>query len=384
MSKKIKYGMVGGGDGAFIGDIHRIASRIDDRFELVAGALSSDAQRANDSALRIGIDLQRSYSSYEEMARIESARADGIDAVVIVTPNHLHFPVTKAFLEQGIAVICDKPATLDLAQAKELATLIKERGSFYRLTHNYTAYPLVRFAREMIEQGKLGKLRLVQVEYVQDWLSENEEQKGNKQAQWRTDPAKSGIGGSLGDIGTHAFNLAQFMSGLQVSEVCADIDVFVDGRVLDDNAHVMLRFNNAAKGMLWCSQVAPGNANNLKVRLYGEKGGIEWQQEEPNHLWYTPLGEPSQKIIRAGHGVSQVANRISRTPAGHPEGYLEGFANLYSDIADALTLHQQGLEIPEHLQLIPGIEEGISSMRFIEATVQSSRANSQWVVMDGD
>ena len=382
MYSKIKYGMVGGGEGAFIGDIHRIAARIDNRYELVAGALSADADKAARSAQAIGIDAQRSYASFVEMAAVEKERDDGIDVVVIVTPNHMHFPVAKAFLEQGIAVICDKPATLNLAQAHELAAIITRTGGFFRLTHNYTGYPLVRYARELVQEGKLGELRLVQVEYAQDWLSSKEEDTDNKQAKWRTDPSKSGAGGSLGDIGTHAFNLAQFMSDLTVSEVCADIDAFVEGRVLDDYAHVLLRFNKEVKGILWCSQVAPGNANALKIRIYGAKGGLEWSQEDPNELLFSPLGEPTQKMIRAGHGISDVANRVSRTPAGHPEGYLEGFANLYSDIADALILHNKGEPIPAELQLIPGIKEGVAGLQFVESVVESSKNNSQWVSLN--
>jgi len=382
MLKKIRIGMVGGGDGAFIGEIHRIASRIDNRFELVAGALSSDSSRAIQSGESLGISADRIYTCYERMARTENARTDGIDAVVIVTPNHLHFPVAKAFLQQGIAVICDKPVTLDSVQALLLAKIIKQTGSFFCLTHNYTAYPMVRFARELVQEGKVGKIRLVQVEYVQDWLSDKQEEGGNKQAQWRTDPTKSGAGGSVGDIGSHAFNLAEFISKLQVSEVCADIDAFVEDRKLDDNAHVLLRFKQGAKGILWCSQVAPGNDNQLKIRIFGDRGGLEWAQENPNELWYSPLGEPTQKLTRAGHGVSEIANRISRTPAGHPEGYLEGFANLYRDIADALVLHKQGKMLPPELQLIPGIDEGIAAMNFIEAVVSSSQSNSQWVSLN--
>jgi len=382
MLKKIRIGMVGGGDGAFIGEIHRIASRIDNRFELVAGALSSDSSRAIQSGESLCISADRIYTCYERMARTENARTDGIDAVVIVTPNHLHFPVAKAFLQQGIAVICDKPVTLDSVQALLLAKIIKQTGSFFCLTHNYTAYPMVRFARELVQEGKVGKIRLVQVEYVQDWLSDKQEEGGNKQAQWRTDPTKSGAGGSVGDIGSHAFNLAEFISKLQVSEVCADIDAFVEDRKLDDNAHVLLRFKQGAKGILWCSQVAPGNDNQLKIRIFGDRGGLEWAQENPNELWYSPLGEPTQKLTRAGHGVSEIANRISRTPAGHPEGYLEGFANLYRDIADALVLHKQGKMLPPELQLIPGIDEGIAAMNFIEAVVSSSQSNSQWVSLN--
>ncbi|EPJ46626.1 MAG: oxidoreductase domain-containing protein [Osedax symbiont Rs2] len=382
MITKIKIGMVGGGEGAFIGEIPRIASRLDNRFELVAGAFSSNSCRALVSGENLGINTDRIYTSYEQMARSENARADGIDAVVIVTPNHLHFPVAKEFLQQGIAVICDKPVTLDLVQALLLAKIIKQSGSFFCLTHNYTAYPMVRFARELVQEGKVGKIRLVQVEYVQDWLSDKQEESGNKQAQWRTDPAKSGAGGSVGDIGSHAFNLAEFISNLQVSEVCADIDAFVEDRQLDDNAHVLLRFKQGAKGILWCSQVAPGNDNRLKIRIYGDRGGLEWAQENPNELCYSPLGEPTQKFTRAGHGTTEVANRISRTPAGHPEGYLEGFANLYRDIADALVLHKQGKMLPPELQLIPGIDEGIAAMSFIEAVVSSSKSNSQWVPLN--
>ncbi|MFQ3230077.1 Gfo/Idh/MocA family protein [Reinekea sp.] len=383
MSKKLKLGMVGGGEGAFIGAVHRIASRIDDRYELVAGALSSDAVRAKRSALALGIDETRSYASFEEMAKAEAAREDGIDAVSIVTPNHMHFPVAKAFLEQGIHVICDKPVTIDLAQALELKKIVAESGKIFALTHNYTGYPLVRQARKMVADGLLGDIRLVQSEYIQDWLTDAQEQTDNKQAQWRTDPEKAGAGGSLGDIGTHAFNLASFISGLDVTEVSAELTAFVPGRVLDDNAHVMLRYANGAKGLLWSSQVAPGNENGLKVRIYGDKGGLEWAQENPNELWFSPFGEPVQKLTRAGHGVGEVANRVSRTPAGHPEGYLEGFANLYSDVADAILAHNENLPAPEFSNHIPGIAAGIAGMEFIEKVVQSSRDNGVWTSLDG-
>lgn len=383
MSKKLKLGMVGGGEGAFIGAVHRIASRIDDRYELVAGALSSDAERAKRSAFALGIDETRSYSSFEEMAKTESAREDGIDAVSIVTPNHMHFPVAKAFLEHGIHVICDKPVTMDLAQALELKTIVESSGKLFALTHNYTGYPMVRQARKMVADGLLGNIRLVQAEYIQDWLTVAEEQGDNKQAQWRTDPSKAGAGGSLGDIGTHAFNLASFVSGQDVSEVAAELTAFVPGRVLDDNAHVMLRFANGAKGLLWSSQVAPGNENGLRLRVYGEKGGLEWAQENPNELWYSPFGEPVQKITRAGHGSSDVANRGTRIPAGHPEGYLEGFANIYSDVADAILAHDAGQPLPEYVADIPGIQAGIAGMEFIEKVVQSSRDNGVWTPFDG-
>jgi predicted dehydrogenase len=375
---RLKLGMVGGGEGAFIGGVHRIAARIDDRYELVAGALSSDADRANRSAAALGIDESRSYGSFQLMAEMESARSDGIDAVAIVTPNHMHFPVAKAFLENGINVICDKPVTKNLEEALELKAIIESSGCYFALTHNYTGYPLVRQAKQMVEEGMLGNIRLVQAEYPQDWLTVAEEKTDNKQAQWRTDPAKAGGGGSLGDIGTHAFNLGCFISGLELNEVSADLDAFVPGRVLDDNAHVMMRYTNGAKGLLWSSQVAPGNENALRVRVYGDKGGLEWSQENPNELWFSPFGQPVQKITRGGHGTYAIAERVTRTPAGHPEGYLEGFANLYNDIADVLHARKVGEAIPAELQDVPNIDSGVSGMQFISAVLESSANNGQW------
>ncbi|GAA0416325.1 Gfo/Idh/MocA family oxidoreductase [Cocleimonas flava] len=382
MSKKIRLGMVGGGEGAFIGAVHRIASRIDDRYELIAGALSSDPERAARSAENLGIHSSRSYSTFTEMAIAEKQREDGIDAVSIVTPNHMHFPVAKAFLEQGIAVISDKPLTVSLEEALELEEIVKESGCFFAVTHNYTGYPLVRQAKHMVETGELGNIRLVQVEYVQDWLTVKEEDGGNKQAEWRTDPTRSGPGGCLGDIGTHAFNLARFISGLKVEEVSADLTSFLPGRQVDDNVHVMMRLEGQAKGMLWSSQVAPGNENNLKIRIYGDKGGLEWHQENPNKLIFSPFGEPSRTLTRAGHGLSDEANRLIRTPAGHPEGYLEGFANIYTDIADALLECQAGASPESVMKLIPDIEAGISGMKFINSVISSSQENGKWVKLD--
>ncbi len=379
--KPLRLGMVGGGEGAFIGEIHRIASRLDNQFALVAGAFASDPERAHRSADSLGVSRDRSYADFNQMALIEAQLEEGIDAVVIVTPNHLHYAVASAFLKQGICVICDKPVTLNVQQALQLQQQIEQSQAAFFLTHNYTGYPLVRYAKSLIADGELGALRLVQVEYAQDWLSDDQECKDNKQAQWRTDPARSGIGGSLGDIGTHAINLAQFISGLTLDSVCADLDSFVAGRRLDDNAHIMLRYEQGVKGMLWCSQVAVGHANDLKIRIYGEKASIEWSQEEPNQLWFRPQGEPAQKRIRGGHGVTEVANRVSRTPAGHPEGYLEGFANLYTDIAQVLLLRKQGKPATAELALIPGIEEGLVAMKFVEAAVQSSQQNSQWTAL---
>lgn len=381
-NRKIRLGMVGGGEGSFIGAVHRIASRIDDQYELVAGALSSEPDRSARSAAALGIDGSRSYASFADMAIREKAREDGIDAVSIVTPNHMHFPVAKAFLTQGIAVICDKPLSLSLDEALELETLVKESDCFFGLTHNYTGYPLVRHARHLVNEGVLGKIQIVQVEYAQDWLSRKEEDGDNKQAQWRCDPNRSGPAGCLGDIGTHAFNLASFISGLKTTEVLADLETFVPGRLLDDNVHVMLRYANGAKGMLWASQVAPGNENTLKIRIYGENAGLQWAQENPNELWYSPLGEPMQRITRAGPGLSEAANRVSRTPPGHPEGYLEGFANLYSDIAEILRRRENGDTIGPELQLVPGISDGVAGMKFINAVLNSSKKNGSWTALN--
>lgn len=380
--QSIRIGMVGGGEGAFIGAVHRIAARIDGYFELVAGALSADKERALQSALALGIDASRAYDTFTNMARLEKQRPDGIQAVIIVTPNHMHFPVAKAFLEQGIHVICDKPVTRTLAEALELEALVKQSSVLFALTHNYTGYPLVRHAKHLVETGVLGKLRVIQVEYAQDWLTEKLEATDHKQAQWRTDPEKSGMAGCLGDIGTHAINLASFIAGQQVEQVSADLTAFVSGRLLDDNVHTMLRFNGGAKGMLWASQVAPGNENNLTIRLYGDKAGLSWRQEAPNELWLSILGEPTQKLTRAGHQLSEAANHASRIPAGHPEGYLEGFANLYQDIAQAIYALEQGADINKVQGLIPSINDGVAGMKFISATLASSANNGVWQVIE--
>ncbi|WP_323813804.1 Gfo/Idh/MocA family oxidoreductase [Cellvibrio sp. NN19] len=375
-SPRIRYAMVGGGRGAFIGAVHRIAARLDDRFELVAGALSSNPENAKSSAADLHIAADRAYTSYEEMLRVEKTRADGIQAVVIVTPNHMHFPVAKACLEAGIDVICDKPVTRTLEEALELEQIVKKSGCFFALTHNYSAYPLVRYARELVEQGKLGKVRVVQVEYPQEWLTEAAGD-DNKQASWRTDPARSGAAGCLGDIGTHAFQLARFITQQKLSAVSADLTSFVDGRLVDDNVHALLRFDGGAKGMLWSSQVAPGCENGLRIRVYGDKAGIEWAQENPNELWFCELNKPRQRITRRGDIGSDIAARGMRTPGGHPEGYLEGFANLYKDIADILVARQQG---ESHLlqEWVPNIDTGVEGMRFINAVLTSSQRDGVW------
>ena len=374
---RIRLGMVGGGHGAFIGAVHRIAARIDDNYQLVAGALSSQRQRAIDSAVEIGIARDRAYGDFEEMARAEAKRKDGIEVVAIVTPNFMHAAPIKAFLKAGIHVICDKPLAMSVAEARDLVRAVKRSGKIFALTHNYTAYPMVRQARAMIAAGELGELRHVQAEYSQDWLTERLEATGQKQADWRTDPKRAGAG-ALGDIATHAYNLACFVTGLTLDSLCADLTTFVPRRQLDDNDNILLRWKGGAKGMLWASQVAPGNENNLTLRVYGSKGGLSWKQEDPNYLWFTPFGQPTRKITRAGAGAGPEAARVSRTPSGHPEGYLEGFANIYSEIARAIRAARTDEE-PGPEAIFPTVEDGLAGMQFIEAALKSNAKSGGWV-----
>lgn len=365
---KLKLGMVGGGQGAFIGGVHRFAARLDGKWDLVAGALSSNPERAAASAAELGIAPDRSYASYEDMAKAEAAREDGIDAVAIVTPNHMHAGPAIAFLSSGINVICDKPLAATPEQAAEIEAAVKASKARFILTHNYTGYPLMRQAREMIARGDLGTIRVVQAEYAQDWLTEEAH---NKQADWRTDPKQSGAG-AIGDIGTHALNLALFVSGLRPTALAAELHSFVEGRQVDDNAHILLRFDGGAKGMLWASQVAVGSENSLKLRIYGDKGGIEWAQENPNLMTFTRFGQPKQIITRGGAGLGGGAGNWTRIPPGHPEGYLEGFANIYADAADAIAGVSDGA-------LLPDIQSGLDGMWFIAACQESSAGGGAWV-----
>ena len=376
MADRIRLGMVGGGNDAFIGAVHRIASRIDDKFELVAGALSSTPEKSRASGEALG--LPRVYDDFKSMAIREARLKTGIEAVSIVTPNHVHFAAAREFLKRGIHVICDKPLTSNLPDAKKLVKMAEASGAIFVLTHNYTGYPMVRQARQMVANGDIGKIRVVQVEYPQDWLSVEQD---FKQAEWRTDPARSGAGGSTGDIGTHAFNLACFVTGLEVESLAADIQAFVPGRQVDDNAHVMLRFQGGARGMLWSSQVAPGNENALRIRVYGETGGLEWAQEDPNYLWHTPFGEPKRLITRNGAGSGDASARMSRIPAGHPEGYLEGFANIYSEAAAAIVASRSGETPPEDV-MYPTVQDGLKGVQFVSACVNSSKRNAAWVKLD--
>ena len=372
MPRRLRLGMVGGGQGAFIGAVHRIAARLDDRWELVAGAFSSDPARGRASAEAFHVAADRAYDDYVTMAAGEAAREDRVDAVAIVTPNHLHAQAATAFIERGIPVICDKPMTHTLDDAIVLADLVERRGVPFLLTHNYTGYPLVRQAREMVASGALGTTRMVQVEYPQDWLTTALEATGQKQAAWRTDPAQSGEAGCLGDIGTHAFNLAEFVTSLRCESVAADLSTFVPGRRLDDNVHMLLRFAGDARGMLWASQVAVGHENGLRMRVYGETGGLEWAQEQPNQLLHSLYGEPPRVIRRAGAGASAIAGHASRIPSGHPEGYLEAFAQLYRDFADRLETGEAGATP------LPGVIEGVRGLKFITAALTSTRADSRW------
>jgi predicted dehydrogenase len=377
-ARKLRMGMVGGGRGAFIGAVHRMAARLDDKWDIVAGALSATPENARASAADIGIAEDRAYTDWREMAEKEGKRNDGIDAVSIVTPNYLHFGPAKAFLENGIHVICDKPMTLDLDEAVELEKIARKSGLVFVLTQNNTGYPLVRQARQMVKDGVLGTVQVIRTSYVQDWLTTALDQTGQKQALWRTDPALAGAGGSIGDIGVHAFNLAAFITGLELEEVCADLRSYVPGRKLDDNANVLLRYRGGATGTLWTSQVAPGNYNRLSIGVYGTKGGIEWVGEENDNLFFTPFGEPTRCITRGGPGAMEVANRATRMPPRHPEGYIEGFANLYSNAAEQIWAKKDGREPEPFATDLPTVQDGVRGLAFIQACVTSSANGAVW------
>jgi predicted dehydrogenase len=378
-AKRIRLGMIGGGEGAFIGAVHRIAARQDDRYELLAGALSSTPEKSLRSGAAIG--LERSYPDFNAMLVAEAARRDGIEAVTIVTPNHVHATAALACLKAGLHVICDKPLTTTLTQALELRAAAAAAKRVFAVTYNYSGYPLVRHAREMVAAGEIGPVRLVQVQYAQDWLTGPLEATGQKQADWRTDPARSGEGGCIGDIGTHAFQLAHFVTGMAPQSLLADLSTFVPGRRVDDNAQMLLRYENGARGALWASQVAPGNENNLTLRVYGAKGGIEWRQEHPNQLHWTPFGEPTRVVARGTGAVNASGARVTRIPAGHPEGYLEAFATLYTEAAAAIVAHRSGAT-PDSAVQFPGIDDGVAGVAFIEAALRSSRAGGVWTEID--
>jgi predicted dehydrogenase len=380
IGRKLRFGMVGGGRGAFIGAVHRIAAQMDGQAELVAGAFSSDPQRSRDSAADLFVSAERAYGSYREMAVAEAARPSGerLDFVVIVTPNDQHFPAATLFLEHGFNVVCDKPVTLTLAEARALRETVARSGKVFALTHNYTGNAMVKQARALVRGGALGTLRKVVVEYSQGWLARDIESSGQKQASWRTDPARSGAAGCMGDIGTHAENLARYVTGLRITELCADLNSFVPGRRLDDDGNLLLRFEGGARGVLHSSQIAIGEENNLSLRVYGTEASLEWQQEHPNELIVKYQDRP-REILRRGNGyVSDVAQGVTRIPAGHPEGYLEAFANLYREAFRAIAAEVAGGPSPDDLDL-PGIDDGVAGMAFIEAAVASARQGAVWV-----
>ncbi len=378
---RIRLGMIGGGEDAFIGAVHRIAARLDDKYEFVAGALSSSAEKSVRSGLALGLPRERSYPDYAAMLAGEAKRADGIEAVAIVTPNHVHVPAAKACLAAGVHVICDKPLAVSLAEARELSAIASKSDRVFAITYNYTGYPMVRHARAMVAAGEIGRVRVVQVEYAQDWLSTRLEESGQKQAAWRTDPARSGPAGALGDIGTHAFNLAEFVAGDRVMAVACDLQATVPGRQLDDNAQMLLRFAGGARGGLWASQVAVGHENGLRLRVYGETAGLEWRQEEPNSLRVARLGEAPRIVTRASAAARPEAARVTRIPGGHPEGYLEAFATIYTEAARAIVALRTGTEASGGATF-PGIDEGVRGMAFIDAAIRSGANEARWTSLE--
>ena len=378
---RIRLGMVGGGEGAFIGAVHRIAARLDDRYELVAGALSASPDKAIRSAEAIGLGSDRSYPDFRTMAQAEAARADGIEAVAIVTPNHMHAPVADAFLDAGVHIICDKPLTTTLEEARRLRDKARASGLIFAVTYNYSGYPLVRHARAMVQGGELGAIRIVQVEYPQDWLADPLEASGQKQADWRTDPARAGAGGCVGDIGTHAYQLAHFVTGMMPEQILAEATIFVPGRRVDDNVQILLRYGNGARGALWASQVAAGNDNGLRLRIFGEKGGLDWRQEEPNLLTWSPLGDAPRSIRRGTTSMNAAGQRVNRIPAGHPEGYLEAFATIYTEAATAIVASRTASP-PDPALTFPTIEDGFAGVAMVDAVLRSSAAGAVWVPVE--
>ena len=380
--RKLRMGMVGGGRGAFIGAVHRMAAQLDGQIELVCGAFSADPARSAASGRDLFLPADRVYASYGEMMARERARpaGDRMDFVSIVTPNHLHAPVATAALRNGFHVMCDKPLAFDLQQAKALAALVKKTGLLFGLTHNYTGYPLVKEARDLVRAGRLGRVRKIVVEYPQGWLASRLEASGQKQADWRTDPQRAGASCCMGDIGTHAENLAAYITGLRMESVCAELTTFVKGRKLDDDGNVLVRYAGGAKGLLFASQISVGEENGLAIRVYGEKGGLEWHQQEPNTLVLKWPDRP-QQVVRTGTpgAASPAAARATRLPAGHPEGYLEAFANLYRNFAATLRARATGGKpAPEDLDF-PSVEDGVRGMAFLDAVVKSSARGAKWV-----
>jgi predicted dehydrogenase len=372
----LRLGMVGGGEGAYIGNIHRIASRLDGSFQLVAGAFDINPLRGQAFAATQGIETHRAYGDYKAMIEGERGRPDRIHAVAICTPNHTHFPIAKAFLEAEFDVICEKPLTTTLEDAIALEKIVKDTGRFMGVTYTYSGYPMIHQARAMVAAGELGRIRVVQAEYPLEWMATAIEAEGNAQAAWRTDPKKSGRGGSIGDIGTHAYHLAGFVTALKAQVLSADLARFVEGRLLDDNAHVLIRYEGGARGLLWSSQIALGNSNGVRIRVFGEKGGLAWFQEQPNELQLSPLFGRTQTIKRGAEELSEAAKARTRTPPGHPEGYLEAFANLYSGFAEAIRARKERREPTAIGRDIPTVYDGLKGVAFVDAVVDSAEAST--------
>jgi len=376
MKKRLRLGMIGGGQGAFIGAVHRLSARMDDKYEFIAGCLSSTPEKAELSAKELGLDLTRSYPDYKTMAEQESQRDDGVEVISIVTPNHMHAGPAIEFLNKGIHVICDKPMTATMDDAHELMRAIKSSKAHFFLTHNYSGYPVIREMRSLVKNGELGNLRIVKGAYLQGWLGSKEEDSGsNKQAEWRTDPKRSGAAGAVGDIGSHTMHLLEFVTGLKCESVAADLTTFVEGRQLDDDASIMIRMSENVKGNLSISQIATGQENNFTISIYGEKGALHWAQENPNYARFSRVGKADQIITRGGAIQNENSYAPIRIPPGHPEGYLEGFAQIYSDAADIILNHKNKNEL---LELLPGGHSGLQIMKFINASVNSSNNNSIW------
>jgi len=381
LNRKLRMGMIGGGPGSFIGAIHRIAANMDGEIELVCGAFSSDAEKSKQTGASLYLPPERVYGSYKEMIRRETELPanERMDFVSIVTPNHLHFEPAKLALENGFHVVLDKPMTFNLAEAKDLQSIVAKSGKYFCLTHTYTGYPLLKEARQQVLSGKFGNIKKIYVEYPQGWLSTLLESSDNKQADWRTDPTKSGASGAIGDIGTHAFNMAEYVTGLQVTKLCADLNIVVEGRKLDDDGSVLLKFNNGASGILFVTQVAPGEDNNIRLRVFGDKGGLDWSHSDANTLYIKWPDKPTE-IWRAGESyLGAYAKHNSRTPAGHPEGYLEAFANHYRNFALSVKAQMTGEKPKEEWLDFPGIEDGVRGMAFIETVVKSSLSDKKFI-----
>jgi predicted dehydrogenase len=386
LNRKLRMALIGGGPGAFIGDVHSKAARMDGKIELVAGAFSSDPAKSQAAGRAYLVDRQRVYGSYEELIEKEKKLPEGerVDFVAITTPNHLHFPIAKECLKAGFHVMCEKPMTFTVKEAKALRDIVRKSGALFGLMHNYTGYPMVKLARDIIRQGDLGELRKIVVQYPQGWLTDPQEKSGSKQAGWRTDPARSGAAGAIGDIGTHAENLSEYLTGLKITELCADISTFVKGRPLDDDGNCLVHFEQGVKGVLHVSQIANGEENDLAIWIYGSKKGLEWHQEQPNYLSIKDYKGPVHVWRRGNPYIgekSPAAGRASRLPFGHPEGFIEAFANVYVNFADTLGARLAG-EKPDPLMLdFPDVDDGVRGMLFIETVLDSARSAKKWTKM---